>query len=99
MQVRRAMHSQTKTQTQVTPGNERYVSLHPQAEEFTLLTEQINIVEVLRQASSSRPCRRHESAVSGAPVIGSQHASGFANRFPRGSAAGSRLIGPAQACR
>ena len=38
----------SQTQTQVTLRNELYVSLHPLAEEFTLLTEQIDIGEVLR---------------------------------------------------
>ena len=48
MRVRRAMQGRAKTQTQVTLRYERYVSLHPQVEEFTLLTEQMDIVEVLR---------------------------------------------------
>jgi hypothetical protein len=42
------MHGRATTQTQVTPRNELYVSLHPHAEEFTLLTEQTDIAEVLR---------------------------------------------------
>ncbi len=42
------MHGPAKTQTQVTLRNDLHVSLHSQVEEFTLLTEQMDIVEVLR---------------------------------------------------
>ena len=48
MQVRQAMHGRATAQTQITSRNGLYVSLHPQAEEFTLRTEQMDIVEVLR---------------------------------------------------
>jgi hypothetical protein len=48
MQVVASYARPGKTHTQVTLRNKLYVSLRPLAEEFTLLTEQMDIVEVLR---------------------------------------------------
>jgi len=48
MQAKRAMHSRARLHIQVTLRNKLYVSPRPLAEEFTLLTEQMDIVEVLR---------------------------------------------------
>lgn len=64
MQVKASYARPGKTRTQVTLRNKLYVSPRPLAEEFTLLTEQMDIVEVLRQASSSRPCRRQKRTVA-----------------------------------
>jgi hypothetical protein len=48
MQVKASHARPGKTHTQVTLRNRLYVSPLPLAEEFTLLTEQMDIVEVLR---------------------------------------------------
>jgi hypothetical protein len=48
MQVKASYERPGKAHTQVTLRNNFYVSPRPLAEEFTLLTEQMDIVEVLR---------------------------------------------------
>jgi hypothetical protein len=50
MQVKASYARPGKTHTQVTLHNKLSVSPRPLAEEFTLLTEQTDIVEVLRLA-------------------------------------------------
>jgi hypothetical protein len=56
MQVKASYERLGKAHTQITLRNKLYVNPRPLAEEFTLLTEQMDIFEVLRKASNTSAC-------------------------------------------